>query len=788
MRPTVALAVTCSLLSACAMPDPETPPPGPLGEDAAPLGQTVRAVDYSGQVTVFAPPAQANELNKTTRASEWTGTFVLPDQSVVVAFNLTTGPTSPRLSPARTFMSESDLNKFHDGAGRAFTYRRPVPSGYVPFEKGFDYSGLAGACPASPTLPTHQACSEVVYLRSTDRGEHFTPWRTEPYRALIPAPYAPQATTALPDGTLVRRVNGDDLRNLDGLPYTAMLQTLAPGSASWPALGAANQTVIDPVQCKYQVSRIRALSGGRYIALGQSWRLKSGASTGCPATGASVLLLVADSASAVKRGQWSVGMPFVPDATLTPNEWDAAELPNGDLLALFRTQASATDRTPVRKQAVLRVGSSCGAAASPCWVLDRATLGNPGNFKHSGHPELLSTPEGVVLSFASDGISYTVNRGASWSLLPGLGEPTRYYPRATRDAAGTLYVFSHAGSDQPYGGKEADKFSGVAQSILMQRFRLDVGVTQPSRPSVATAAATAVSTTGAALNGSVNPNAQTTSYWFEYGATAAYGAKTAEKLLAASGATAVSAAVVGLAADTVVHFRVAARNGSGVSYGADLAFRTRAPTGQPTPEVGYSQLVIADGPVAYWRLGEASGAVASDAVGDADGTYRKGVTLGSEGAVEGDTAATFDGVDGDVLVPARPALELNESFTAEAWVKPSRLDAALGVVNAVGSWFLYLDGGRPVLYVPGWSRLATGTAVISDAAWHHVAVTRAGDDVRLYLDGADVTGAVVARALAPNAGFTLGSGAGRFAGQLDEVAVYGVALSPAAIATHAAAR
>src|SRR5688500_11107092 len=59
----------------------------------------------------------------------------------------------------------------------------------------------------------------------------------------------------------------------------------------------------------------------------------------------------------------------------------------------------------------------------------------------------------------------------------------------------------------------------------------------------------------------------------------------------------------------------------------------------------YANIVLADNPTAYWRLGETSGttAVDSSVPGGNQGTYLNGVTLGIPGAIPGDpnTSAGF---------------------------------------------------------------------------------------------------------------------------------------------------
>jgi hypothetical protein len=99
-------------------------------------------------------------------------------------------------------------------------------------------------------------------------------------------------------------------------------------------------------------------------------------------------------------------------------------------------------------------------------------------------------------------------------------------------------------------------------------------------PRVTTDAATALSSTGATLNGTVNPNGNATTYYFEYGPTKTYGTKTAVVNTGSGNAKSpVSAPVSGLTASTTYHFRLVATNPAGTTTGRDKAFTTLA-TGQ----------------------------------------------------------------------------------------------------------------------------------------------------------------------------------------------------------------
>ena len=89
----------------------------------------------------------------------------------------------------------------------------------------------------------------------------------------------------------------------------------------------------------------------------------------------------------------------------------------------------------------------------------------------------------------------------------------------------------------------------------------------------------------------------------------------------------------------------------------------------------YALAVLADAPVAYWRLGETGGTQALDSAGTNHGTLSGGITLGQPGALaDGSTAMRFDGVDGTaVSVPGSPALDVidqSSAITMEASISP----------------------------------------------------------------------------------------------------------------------
>jgi len=99
--------------------------------------------------------------------------------------------------------------------------------------------------------------------------------------------------------------------------------------------------------------------------------------------------------------------------------------------------------------------------------------------------------------------------------------------------------------------------------------------TLPNPPTVATGSPSSVSQTAATLNANVNPNGGTvTSCQFQWGTTSSYGqtASCAQTVGSGTSAVAVSAALTGLTANTIYHYRIVATNAGGTSDGADQTF------------------------------------------------------------------------------------------------------------------------------------------------------------------------------------------------------------------------
>jgi Ca2+-binding RTX toxin-like protein len=121
--------------------------------------------------------------------------------------------------------------------------------------------------------------------------------------------------------------------------------------------------------------------------------------------------------------------------------------------------------------------------------------------------------------------------------------------------------------------------------------------TTPSAPDVTTGGISDVAPTSATLHGRVNPRGRATSYYFEYGTSTAYAARTGTQSAGAGTAPVdVSAAVSGLAPGRGYHYRLVAASDAGTVRGTDRVFVTSsrpvAVTG-PSSSVGPTSAVVA---------------------------------------------------------------------------------------------------------------------------------------------------------------------------------------------------
>jgi plastocyanin len=173
--------------------------------------------------------------------------------------------------------------------------------------------------------------------------------------------------------------------------------------------------------------------------------------------------------------------------------------------------------------------------------------------------------------------SYSFNYGKTASYGESTGE------ESAEEGSANKPVSAHLGSLSPGTTYHYQLVAKNAAGTTEGVDRTFTTVSPPGVPSASTGQATALGETLATLNGTVNPNGQATTYLFEWGTSGVYG-QSSQELPAGEDRSghAETATLTGLAAGTVYHFRLMAKNASGTTPGADQTFTTTSPPAPTT--------------------------------------------------------------------------------------------------------------------------------------------------------------------------------------------------------------
>jgi hypothetical protein len=220
----------------------------------------------------------------------------------------------------------------------------------------------------------------------------------------------------------------------------------------------------------------------------------------------------------------------------------------------------------------------------------------------------------------------------------------------------------------------------------------------------------------------------------------------------------------------------------------------------PSPAAAktYSATVLADHPVAYWRMDDTTGSTMIDASGNANnGRYVGAYSLGQPSAIAGGAVA-FDGQSGAASVMNSPSLQV-DTVTIEAWIK-KRTDTEYGVYvaknvapggGAGSGWFQLLNshhnGQLEFRVTSDGAPVVVSNSTLALNSWYYVVATYDGATAKLYVNG-KLDGTLKVTAVPKQTADPLFIGRrtdGLFNdATLAEVAIYSVALSADRIAAH----
>ncbi|MBK8323910.1 MAG: right-handed parallel beta-helix repeat-containing protein [Betaproteobacteria bacterium] len=193
----------------------------------------------------------------------------------------------------------------------------------------------------------------------------------------------------------------------------------------------------------------------------------------------------------------------------------------------------------------------------------------------------------------------------------------------------------------------------------------------PVAPTATTSAASAITSTGATLNGNVNDRGAATTVTFEYGTTTSYGtsiAATPATVAAGAGNVAVAATLAGLAPSTTYQFRVRGTNSAGTTLGANQSFTTPA---TETLSCGMATVLCVGGPQSEFA------------------TIQAAITAANPAA--GKTVLVFDGNYAGFQVPSNRSGTLQAPFTVKAQAGNANITSTASGSDGDGIWISNAD-------------------------------------------------------------------------------------------------
>ena len=235
----------------------------------------------------------------------------------------------------------------------------------------------------------------------------------------------------------------------------------------------------------------------------------------------------------------------------------------------------------------------------------------------------------------------------------------------------------------------------------------------------------------------------------------------------------------------------------------------------------YSQAVMKDGPVGYWRLNDLTGPQLREATGQSRGEWEHGIAYGLPGvqriggaiSAEPEKPSPFSGPDINRAVHVAGSrfrvekAEIGRRYSAEFWFWNALPDdlrpvtgylfsrgrdgdkQALGEHLGIGGMSRDVSPGKLFFYTGnGIGKVIQGKTKLARLDWHHVVISRDDKNLVVYLDGQVEIEAVVDWTLPDGVKeWFLGGRCDQFAGfegKMDEVAVYSAPLNAAQVLAH----
>jgi hypothetical protein len=217
----------------------------------------------------------------------------------------------------------------------------------------------------------------------------------------------------------------------------------------------------------------------------------------------------------------------------------------------------------------------------------------------------------------------------------------------------------------------------------------------------------------------------------------------------------------------------------------------------------YVATVLANHPIAYYRLNDAAGTTMADSSGNSKtGTYVASPQLGGPALLSGDTSAKSVSFAHGYATSS--ATWTNQAVTAECWIRPTAADVGGGARIMGNGWtdhsgngfMLWMTSGT-IGFNAGWNAPVGTSAVVAGQTYHVVGTYDNATGATLYINGIAVSNVMPGAVPNPQTGDFNGTTyigvlnaaangglTDYFQGAISDCALYDHALTPSDVATH----
>jgi hypothetical protein len=274
-----------------------------------------------------------------------------------------------------------------------------------------------------------------------------------------------------------------------------------------------------------------------------------------------------------------------PNGTTTTYAFQYGPTTNYGLQTATTSAGSGTTGTPVHVTVTGLVSDTPYHFRVVATSANGSTAGADVTFTTGKTPPTAATSQPSVVRDTSADLNATVNpNGKATTYVLQYGTTTKYglQTAATAVAPGTASTAVHATLSGLMSGTTyhyrvvATSFDGTGASTDAT-FLTTGNSAGPTGvlPVVSETAAVNISANGVQLDGAVNPEGPTTTWYFQYGLTTYYGIQTSSQTLSGLGARPVNSQLTGLQAGATYHFRLVAYSAHGLYVGPDETFTTK---------------------------------------------------------------------------------------------------------------------------------------------------------------------------------------------------------------------